>query len=78
VVRLELFENINRNQSINDKLISSGFAEKTEESLQSRLNHEQRLKALLTRDNSCGKFKLEPETEKSGIYNSDNIIEVSN
>ncbi len=76
VVRLELFETENRNQSFNDLLISIGFAEKAEENIQSKLNHEHRRNAQLMRDNTRGLLRLEDTSDRKGVYNSEDVIEV--
>ncbi len=76
VVRLELFETENRNQTFNDLLISIGFAEKADENIQSKLNHEHRRNAQLMRDNTRGLLRLEDTSDRKGVYNSDDIIEV--
>ena len=75
VVRLELFDNVNREESFNDLLISIGYAEKWEESPQSRINHDARRKAQLTRDESVGQLRLEILGRK-GVYDPEDIVEV--
>ena len=75
-VRLELFDNVHRAESFNDMLINIGYADKWEESPQSRLNHEARRRMLPTRDESGGRLKLEL-VDQTGVYNPDEVIEVS-
>lgn len=75
VVRLELFDNVNRKKSLNDMLVLDGYAEKWEESPQSRMNHEQRRRAQLTsRVMSSDELRL--ERSEKGVYNPDEVTEV--
>ena len=74
-VRVELRDSIKMDESFNELLINHGYAEKWEETPQSRLNHDQRRRALLARDDSKGILRLEKVDEK-GVYNPDDVIEV--
>ena len=75
MVRLELFDNLDRSESFNDLLVSIGYAEKWEESTQSKINHESRRRAQLLRDVSQSGLKLEDHLKK-GVYDPDDVVEL--
>lgn len=75
---MELLDAINDSIkiSINNQLLQRGYAEKCEESNQSKKNHEQRVLAQERRPTFSHPFKLVDPKETIGFYDPDDVIEV--